>query len=50
MSRSRLTAVVGAFALVAAAAAVAKSSPDVIALPNGAELRRDLDLEETRLG
>jgi sugar lactone lactonase YvrE len=35
MSRSRLIAVVGAFALVAAAAAVAKSFPDVIALPNG---------------
>jgi sugar lactone lactonase YvrE len=35
MSRSRLTAVVGAVALVAAAAAVAKSFPDVIALPNG---------------
>jgi sugar lactone lactonase YvrE len=35
MSRSRLTAVVGAFALVAAAAAVAKSFPDVIELPNG---------------
>jgi streptogramin lyase len=35
MSRSRLIAVVGALALVAVAAATAKSIPDVIALPNG---------------
>jgi sugar lactone lactonase YvrE len=35
MTRLRLTAVVGAFALAAAAAALAKSSPDVIPLPNG---------------
>lgn len=35
MSRSRLTAVVGALALVTAAAAAAKTFPDVILLPNG---------------
>jgi sugar lactone lactonase YvrE len=35
MTRLRLTAVVGALALVAAAAALANPFPDVIALPNG---------------
>jgi streptogramin lyase len=35
MTRSRLTAVVGAFALIVVAAAAASNFPDVIALPNG---------------
>jgi sugar lactone lactonase YvrE len=35
MSRTRLTAVVGAFALVVVAAAAAKAFPEVIPLPNG---------------
>ena len=35
MTRSRLTAVVGALALIAAAAAAANAFPEVIALPNG---------------